>query len=86
MASDVVKGGWAPDEDERLIAAIERYGTRWSLVAGVVGTRNSDRKLLSHARHSPFSYAMQNVPSGGQILSTLLSIARAGRQRLMRFY
>lgn len=51
MASDVVKGGWAPDEDERLIAAIERYGTRWSLVAGVVGTRNSDRKCLSHARH-----------------------------------
>ena len=45
MASDVVKGGWAPDEDERLVKAIERYGTRWSLVASLVGTRNSDRKL-----------------------------------------
>lgn len=29
MASDVVKGGWAPDEDERLVKAIERYGTRY---------------------------------------------------------
>ncbi|KAK0469405.1 uncharacterized protein EV420DRAFT_29934 [Desarmillaria tabescens] len=43
MASDVVKGGWAPDEDERLVKAIERYGTRWSLVASLVQTRNSDQ-------------------------------------------
>ncbi|KAF8651885.1 hypothetical protein AX16_004619 [Volvariella volvacea WC 439] len=43
MASDVVKGGWAPDEDERLVRGIERYGTRWSLVASVVQTRNSDQ-------------------------------------------
>lgn len=61
MASDVVKGGWAPDEDEKLVKGIERYGTRcgcsfnkkntivdpvllrWSLVASVVQTRNSDR-------------------------------------------
>lgn len=65
MASDVVKGGWAPDEDEKLVKGIERYGTRyeillslfpilgsgsycdnsrWSLVASVVQTRNSDRE------------------------------------------
>ncbi len=44
MASGVVKGGWAPDEDERLVKAIERCGTRWSFVASLVGTRNSDRK------------------------------------------
>lgn len=43
MASDVVKGGWAPDEDERLVKAIEHYGTRWSLVASQVCTRNSDQ-------------------------------------------
>ncbi|KAF9476214.1 hypothetical protein BDN70DRAFT_839626 [Pholiota conissans] len=43
MASDVVKGGWAPDEDEKLVKGIERYGTRWSLVASVVQTRNSDQ-------------------------------------------
>ncbi|KAF9037611.1 hypothetical protein BJ165DRAFT_1416881 [Panaeolus papilionaceus] len=43
MASDVVKGGWAPDEDEKLVQGIERYGTRWSLVASVVQTRNSDQ-------------------------------------------
>lgn len=43
MASDVVKGGWAPDEDEKLVKGIERYGTRWSLVASMVQTRNSDQ-------------------------------------------
>ncbi|KAF8072260.1 hypothetical protein FPV67DRAFT_1484626 [Lyophyllum atratum] len=43
MASDVVKGGWAPDEDEKLVQGIERYGTRWSLVASVVQSRNSDQ-------------------------------------------
>ncbi|KAL1662899.1 hypothetical protein GGF50DRAFT_103627 [Schizophyllum commune] len=43
MATDVVKGGWAPDEDERLVKAIEKHGTRWSLVAHVVQTRNSDQ-------------------------------------------
>ena len=43
MASDVVKGGWSPEEDERLVKGIERYGTRWSLVASVVQTRNSDQ-------------------------------------------
>lgn len=32
MASDVVKGGWAPDEDEKLVKGIERYGTRWDSV------------------------------------------------------
>ncbi|KAG6877499.1 hypothetical protein C0993_006601 [Termitomyces sp. T159_Od127] len=43
MASDVVKGGWAPEEDEKLVKGIEKYGTRWSLVASVVQTRNSDQ-------------------------------------------
>ncbi|KAJ7868459.1 Homeodomain-like protein [Mycena leptocephala] len=43
MSSDVVKGGWAPDEDQRLLNAIDCYGTRWSLVASMVQTRNSDQ-------------------------------------------
>ncbi|KAK1235064.1 hypothetical protein PQX77_001729 [Marasmius sp. AFHP31] len=43
MASDVVKGGWSPDEDERLVKAIEKYGTRWSMVASLVQSRNSDQ-------------------------------------------
>jgi hypothetical protein len=62
MANDVVKGGWSPQEDEKLVKGIERYGTRsvlscnlgrpsqfllrWSLVASVVQTRNSDRERL----------------------------------------
>ncbi|KAG6889399.1 hypothetical protein C0992_005392 [Termitomyces sp. T32_za158] len=28
MASDVVKGGWAPEEDEKLVKGIDKYGTR----------------------------------------------------------
>ncbi|PFH50030.1 hypothetical protein AMATHDRAFT_48231 [Amanita thiersii Skay4041] len=44
MASDVVKGGWSPEEDERLVRGIKMYGTRrWSLVASIVQTRNSDQ-------------------------------------------
>ncbi|KAJ6600857.1 Homeodomain-like protein [Mycena sp. CBHHK59/15] len=43
MSSDVVKGGWAPDEDQRLLNAIDCFGTRWSLVASTVQTRNSDQ-------------------------------------------
>ncbi|KAF9077776.1 hypothetical protein BDP27DRAFT_1397530 [Rhodocollybia butyracea] len=43
MASDVVKGGWAPEEDEKLVKGIEKYGTRWSLVSAYVQTRNSDQ-------------------------------------------
>lgn len=30
MASDVVKGGWAPDEDQRLMSGIELHGTRYA--------------------------------------------------------
>lgn len=43
MSSDVLKGGWSPDEDQRLLSAIDAFGTRWSLVAGMVQTRNSDQ-------------------------------------------
>lgn len=77
MASDVVKGGWAPEEDERLIKGIEHYGTRydyshpsatghwlsflrWSLVASVVQSRNSDRtcSLLRHL-HSNWLFSSE---------------------------
>ncbi|KAF7318600.1 hypothetical protein HMN09_00370900 [Mycena chlorophos] len=43
MNSDVVKGGWAPDEDARLLQGINAYGPRWALVASMVQTRNSDQ-------------------------------------------
>ncbi|KIL64054.1 hypothetical protein M378DRAFT_106698 [Amanita muscaria Koide BX008] len=43
MASDVVKGAWSPEEDERLVKGIELFGTRWSQVASIVQTRNSDQ-------------------------------------------
>ncbi|KAK7463420.1 hypothetical protein VKT23_006773 [Stygiomarasmius scandens] len=43
IASDVAKGGWTTEEDEKLTSAIEKYGTRWSMVASVVQSRNSDQ-------------------------------------------
>ncbi|KAG9224465.1 hypothetical protein CCMSSC00406_0007658 [Pleurotus cornucopiae] len=43
MASIVSKGGWSTDEDERLIEAVRKHGTRWSLVAAMVQTRNNDQ-------------------------------------------
>lgn len=45
MASDVVKGGWAPDEDEKSVKGIEiRNKLMWSLVASVVQSGpNSDQ-------------------------------------------
>ncbi|KAK7449167.1 hypothetical protein VKT23_013317 [Stygiomarasmius scandens] len=39
----IVKGSWAPDEDERLKSAMEKYGPKWILIAAVVHTRNSDQ-------------------------------------------
>lgn len=85
MASDVVKGGWAPDEDERLINAIEKYGTRygaspprlqvtpniisrWSLVATLVQSRNSDRTSFQALIYLPNLVVLQNVQNAGLTL------------------
>ncbi|KAF5335266.1 hypothetical protein D9758_016238 [Tetrapyrgos nigripes] len=43
MSVDIVKGGWSQEEDECLMKAIERYGTKWSMVSSMVKTRNSDQ-------------------------------------------
>jgi hypothetical protein len=41
MASVVSKGGWSSEEDRKLLDAVEKHGTKWSLVASMVDTRNS---------------------------------------------
>jgi len=41
MASIVSKGGWSSEEDRKLLDAVEKHGTKWSLVASLVETRNS---------------------------------------------
>ncbi|AEO65561.1 uncharacterized protein THITE_2045382, partial [Thermothielavioides terrestris NRRL 8126] len=43
LANTIRKGTWMRDEDERLVKAVEVYGTRWSKVAQAVGTRNGDQ-------------------------------------------
>ncbi|KAL4748257.1 hypothetical protein BDW72DRAFT_205775 [Aspergillus terricola var. indicus] len=47
----VKKGPWTEAEDIRLRKAIERHGTKWAVVASVVGTRLPDQcsKRWSHA-------------------------------------
>jgi hypothetical protein len=41
MASIVSKGGWSSEEDHKLLNAVENHGTKWSVVASLVETRNS---------------------------------------------
>ncbi|KAI1134654.1 hypothetical protein F5Y05DRAFT_417064 [Hypoxylon sp. FL0543] len=62
-ASPAVNSGtWSPVEDTRLKDAVAKYGTRWVVVAGVVGTRNGDQcakrwneNLNPELDHSPWS-------------------------------
>ncbi|KAJ3937194.1 MAG: Homeodomain-like protein [Lentinula lateritia] len=44
--ADVAKGNWSPEEDEKLLKAIGKYGSRWTAIATAVETRNSDRKSI----------------------------------------
>ncbi|OBZ65830.1 Transcriptional activator Myb [Grifola frondosa] len=41
MSTVISKGSWTNEEDERLFSAVEELGTKWSLVASRVRTRNS---------------------------------------------
>ena len=50
LAGSTAKGAWSPEEDRRLIEAVEKYGTNWMKVAGAVGTRCGDQ-CSGHWRH-----------------------------------
>ncbi|KAL2163804.1 hypothetical protein VTH06DRAFT_5863 [Thermothelomyces fergusii] len=43
LAEGIAKGPWSEKEDERLIEAVHKYGTQWSLVAQAVSSRNSEQ-------------------------------------------
>jgi lipoate synthase len=58
----VNKGPWTEEEDERLGKAVQHHGTKWAVVASVVGTRLPDQcsKRWMHALnpeidHSPWT-------------------------------
>ncbi|KAI0836460.1 hypothetical protein F5Y06DRAFT_288430 [Hypoxylon sp. FL0890] len=64
----VNSGTWSPAEDVRLRDAVAKYGTRWVVVAGAVGTRNGDQcakrwneKLNPELDHSPWSSREENL-------------------------
>ena len=43
LADNIAKGPWDAAEDERLAEAVGKYGQRWSQVARVVASRNSEQ-------------------------------------------
>ena len=43
LADNIAKGPWSEAEDERLVEAVRKHGTRWSQVAQAVGSRNSEQ-------------------------------------------
>ncbi|RDW68753.1 uncharacterized protein DSM5745_08513 [Aspergillus mulundensis] len=93
-AAKVKKGPWTESEDERLRRAIERHGTKWAVVASVVGTRLPDQcsKRWSHAinpdiNHSPWTpqedeLLMQYVNKHGHYWQQIVSLYFPGRTSL----
>lgn len=43
LANGTTKGSWTESEDERLSDAVQEHGSKWTQVASLVGTRNSDQ-------------------------------------------
>ncbi|KAI1408609.1 hypothetical protein F5Y13DRAFT_194083 [Hypoxylon sp. FL1857] len=68
VSPTVNSGTWAPVEDARLRDAVAKYGRRWIVVAGAVGTRNGDQcakrwneNLNPELDHSPWSSQEENL-------------------------
>ncbi|KAL4925217.1 uncharacterized protein BDV17DRAFT_294611 [Aspergillus undulatus] len=93
-AAKVKKGPWTEAEDERLRRAIERHGTKWAVVASVVGSRLPDQcsKRWSHAinpdiDHSPWTpqedeLLIHNVNKHGHYWQQIVSLYFPGRTSL----
>ncbi|KAL0578911.1 hypothetical protein V5O48_003102 [Marasmius crinis-equi] len=85
IAFDGVKGAWSPDEDEKLVKAIEKYGTRYvpserspqyvrvRVDSDVMAQVVNGRVMREGQKQRPF-----NVQNDGQILSTPPLIVRDG--------
>ncbi|KAL5333164.1 hypothetical protein BJX70DRAFT_392424 [Aspergillus crustosus] len=93
-AAKVKKGPWTEAEDDRLRRAIDRHGTKWAVVASVVGTRLPDQcsKRWSHAinptiDHSPWTeredeLLMHTVHKHGHYWQQIVSMYFPGRTSL----
>ncbi|KAL4954111.1 hypothetical protein BDW69DRAFT_144386 [Aspergillus filifer] len=93
-AAKVKKGPWTEAEDDRLRRAVERHGTKWAVVASVVGTRLPDQcsKRWSHAinpdiDHSPWTpqedeLLIHNVNKHGHYWQQIVSLYFPGRTSL----
>ncbi|KAL2816568.1 hypothetical protein BJX63DRAFT_441605 [Aspergillus granulosus] len=93
-ATKVKKGPWTEAEDDRLRKAIEQHGTKWAIVASVVGTRLPDQcsKHWNHAinpeiDHSPWTpqedqMLIQKVNKHGHYWQQIVSLYFPGRTSL----
>ncbi|KAF5344252.1 hypothetical protein D9758_012353 [Tetrapyrgos nigripes] len=43
FTTDIMKGAWTSEEDQRLMEAMEKHGPKWAKISAVVKTRNSDQ-------------------------------------------
>lgn len=84
LAEGNAKGPWAEEEDERLIVAVQKYGTNWTRVAQEVGSRGSDQcsSHWSHVLDPNINYCdwtdeeVSNIHAPSPLLSSSLPVPR----------
>ncbi|KAL1848624.1 hypothetical protein Plec18170_007934 [Paecilomyces lecythidis] len=71
-------GSWTEAEDERLRAAINRHGTKWTLVARDVGTRSSEQcsKRWNDALNPDLDRSPWTMEDDELLLSTVDTVGR----------
>ncbi|OJJ07407.1 hypothetical protein ASPVEDRAFT_88657 [Aspergillus versicolor CBS 583.65] len=93
-AAKVKKGAWTQAEDERLRRAIEKHGTKWSVVAAMVATRLPDQcskrwsqSINPDIDHSPWTQQeddrlLEQVNKHGHYWQQIVSLYFPGRTSL----
>uniref|UniRef100_A0A8H7TVQ3 Uncharacterized protein n=1 Tax=Bionectria ochroleuca TaxID=29856 RepID=A0A8H7TVQ3_BIOOC len=75
------KGPWTADEDQRLLAAMDTYGTRWNRVAQRVGTRNADQcaKRWQHSLDPKIDRGPWTSREDDELLKAVSELGRSWR-------